>query len=107
MLQKKSGSDLILTRLHCEMNRHLSSGSIWRDTNGLADVCARVFHLNSEERHKKNSITILSYVKDNQLMVHMTSLTLIIQAREVSLQMTLNIVITRATILLHIREEPG
>lgn len=40
-------------------------------------------------------------------MVHMTSLTLIIQAREVSLQMTLNIVITRATILLHIREEPG
>lgn len=97
MLQMKWGSGLILTWLHCEMNRHLSSWSIWGDTNGLTDVCARVFHLNSGERHTKNSITILSYAKDNQLMVQKTSLTLIIKAKEVYFQLEINIHLTNDT----------
>jgi hypothetical protein len=49
-MQNSSEPDMTLTWFHYQMNRHLSSGCVWRDTDSLTDVRARVFHLNAEKK---------------------------------------------------------
>jgi hypothetical protein len=54
--QNNAEPDMILTWFDYQMNRHLSSGGIWRDTNSLTDVCARVFHLNKRRKIHQNQL---------------------------------------------------
>jgi len=55
-IQNNAEPDIILTWFHYQMNRYLSSGGIWRDTNSLTDVCARVFHLNTRRKIHQNKL---------------------------------------------------